>query len=101
MLQATSINAYQNLRPTLTKKQAAVREVLLVHGSKALFEIKEILGWEVNSVSGRLTELERAKVIARTGERRRNPKTGQPGDVWKLTYAPPAPSKPAPQATLL
>lgn len=101
MLQSTSISAYEYLKTRLTQKQAAVRQVLLDHGPKALFEIKDILGWEVNSVSGRLTELERAKLIARTGERRKNPKTGQRGDVWTLTYVPTAPAEPTTQPAML
>ena len=102
MQQATSIQANEHVKKTLSEREKRVRQVLLDRGPLALFEIAAILGVPDHTISGRITALaDKHKVIEDTGLRRVNPKSGRHAIVWRLKYVqpptPPAPPKPQPQ----
>lgn len=73
-----------------TKKETAEKSrfVILKHLKESesgltLFELVKLLGWPVNRISGRITELTKENKIYDSGMRRTNPDSGRPGAVWK------------------
>ena len=79
----TQRDAYHDLK-NISEKQGAVLECIKSdpHGM-TLFEIEKKLGWPVNRISGRLTELKEKELIRDTNHRRKNPESGKPGIVWE------------------
>lgn len=84
-MQPTSLQAYHEIAHTLPQKRRAVFEAIHRAGEQGatLFELVDALGWPVNRVSGRVTELKEAQAIADTGERRKNPETRMSAIVWR------------------
>lgn len=78
----TQIQSYLDLQEQVSGKRAAVYNALKLR-DMTLFELKKFLGWEINSVSGRVTELQKLGVIEENGTRR-NPETGKLGIVWAV-----------------
>ena len=69
----------------LGNKQFAVLSAFKkFNGKAALWQITAALKWPVNSVSGRITELKRERMIYDSGERNVNPKSMKKAIVWKV-----------------
>lgn len=79
----TQLDAWYDLLSTVTAKRSVVLSAL--QEPATLFELSERLGWPVNRISGRLTELKNLNVISDSGARRKNPASGKNGIVWKRT----------------
>jgi len=57
VIQQTSIEAYETIKKDLGKCQKLVCEVIRDNPSCSNRDIKNILGWEINRVTGRVKEL--------------------------------------------
>jgi predicted transcriptional regulator len=82
MIQDTQRAAYDEIQPTVSEKRARVLAVITKSPS-ALFDICSALGWPVNRVSGRVTELAEQGLIEDSGSRKVNPASGKKGIVWR------------------
>lgn len=80
---ATQLKAWDELQDTKGNKQIVVFELIKSsEDGKTLFELVRDLGWSVNRISGRVTELRGYGMIVDSGVRRRNPESGKCGVVW-------------------
>lgn len=84
----TQLAAYDELQPTVSEKRKRVLDVIAKSPS-ALFDICSILGWPVNRVSGRVTELAEQGLIVDSGSRKINPASGKKGIVWRIVVGDP------------
>lgn len=78
--------SFESLKPKLSARRQEVYDCIeSSENGMTNFEIKDKLGWEINCVSGRCTELSDGKFprIVDSGERRKNPKSGKSGIVWR------------------
>ena len=73
MIRDTQYNSYEDLKETVERKRMIVYEA-----------IKKILGWPVNRISGRVTELSRMDLIVDSSHRLRNPDSGKLGIIWVI-----------------
>jgi len=75
----------------LGARQRTVAQVVSKEGSEGLtvYEVAEALKWPINSVSGRLSELERSGIIHDSGRRRLSPYSSKPCVVWVSSEIPP------------
>lgn len=83
MMRDTSIEAYNKIKDTLSKKRMAIFNEIAKRGDygACLFELVRLIGRPVNEIAGRVTELSRMKLIADKGKRI-NPDTGKKGTIW-------------------
>lgn len=78
----TQLAAYNGLTNLKGKRLAVAQAIGSCPGT--LVEIAFRLGWPINRVSGRVTELSRAGVVVDSGHRRINPDSGKNGIVWRV-----------------
>ena len=79
----TQITAYNDIQKTVGSKRLEVLDVIKdSEEGRTLFEIESLLGWKINQVSGRVTELTKLNLIKDSGNRRKNPTSGKYGIVW-------------------
>lgn len=78
----TQATAYQEIRETLPEKRRIVLNAIDTLGLATLIEIANWLGWPINSVSGRVTELAKDGLIEDSGQRATNP-SGKKAILWK------------------
>lgn len=84
MVRDTSKQAYNSILPALGDKQKDVLRVIRRHPRGiALFELPDQLGWPINAISGRVTELSRKGLIEIIGEKI-NPQTGRKAKIWRI-----------------
>lgn len=79
-MQDTQLDSWDDIQSTLSEKRLIVYKA--ISGGSTLFEICKKLGWPVNRVSGRVTELRKSGRIVDSGIRRINPDSGKSGIVW-------------------
>jgi len=80
----TQLAAWEQLQPTAEDKRTIVFEVIKNSKKGAtLFEIKNTLGWSINRISGRVSELQDDDRIKDSGKRRVNPESGRNAIVWE------------------
>lgn len=80
---ATQMNAWNEIQPTIADAQQEVLKAIRhSEDGMTLFELVKALGWPVNRISGRVTELHSKELIMMSGTRV-NPDTGKSGTVWK------------------
>ena len=77
----TQINSWIDLQNVIKGKRKEIYHMLRSR-PMTLFELKNCLNWEINSISGRVTELARLGLIEACGTRI-NPKSGKQGTVWQ------------------
>lgn len=81
----TQRDSWESLQDTVEGKRRRVLDVISNSSRGAtLFEICKVLGWPVNRISGRVTELRKNGRIVDSGYRRENPESGKSGIVWRL-----------------
>lgn len=81
----TQLSAWDEIQKTAEGKRAIVLEVIAKSKKGAtLFEIQQVLGWSVNRISGRVTELQKEDRIRDSGKRRANPDSGRNAIVWEI-----------------
>lgn len=66
----------------LSEKRAKVLSVISQTNGIALWEIAEKLGWPINCVSGRVTELQDLGLVRDSGKRGTNPHSGKKAILW-------------------
>jgi hypothetical protein len=71
---------------TISKRHREIMTVFKKHQTVGLtlFELQKILGWPINSISGRITELKTKGYLEASDRCRRNPATNKSATVWKL-----------------
>lgn len=84
-MRETSIEAYNQIERGLPEKRVRVLSAIVKQGpaGATLFELVGIMSKPVNEISGRVTELSKAKFIVENG-RRDNPSTKKSATVWIL-----------------
>ena len=70
---------------TMGARRRRILELLQEHGPQTLFELASKLGCHAHQISGRLTDLRADALIEFTGQRRPNPQTGCPAEVYRIT----------------
>jgi len=68
-LAATSLEAFELLKPTLSEKRQQVLDYIRENRGLCCKEIARGLGWEINKCSGRVTELSKLNLIVFDGTR--------------------------------
>ena len=83
MIQKTSLEAFQVLKPDLDNRQRIVYR--LIHENKGLcnHDISHILGWEINSVTPRVKELRDMGLVVCSHEKQ-DPSTNRTVMCWKV-----------------
>jgi DNA-binding transcriptional regulator GbsR (MarR family) len=79
----TSLAAYDDIRDTLSAKRAKVLGIIKMLDGATLYEISKNLGWSINRVSGRVTELCDLGIVEDPGDRKVNPSSGKNCIIWK------------------
>ena len=57
MIRKTQVNSLKQLKKTINGKRKAVYDILITKGSATNRMIAKALGWDINRVTGRVTEL--------------------------------------------
>lgn len=83
VIRETQREAWDSIQDTLGDAQQLVLEKI-VEQPRTAFQVSEVLGWPINRVSGRITELTKKGKIIDSGCRRVNPDSGRNVIVWKL-----------------
>lgn len=84
MVATTQREAWEDLQVKLGERQRTVLALILRSPcGLTLYEIKNKLGWPINSVSGRVTELRKKGLIQASHHTRTNPETGKAAIVWE------------------
>ena len=79
----TQIDAWDAIQDKLPDARGIVRNAIIGRPLGAtLFELQSLLGWPINRISGRVTELAKRGLIQDGGTRRINPLSGKRGIVW-------------------
>lgn len=80
----TQLDAWDQLQPKIGEARRLVLKMIALKGAggATLFELQTVLGWPVNRISGRVTELTKDGMIGDTGLRRVNPASGKRGIAW-------------------
>lgn len=79
----TQIDAWESIQDKLPESRSKVLSLIRsADGGATLFELVGWLGWPINRISGRVTELARDSLICDSGYRRVNPISGRPNIVW-------------------
>lgn len=85
----TQLQSYDEIKNSLSERRASILE--LIQSSQnglPLFEIVKLSGLPINSVSGRITELNDLGMIKDSGSRSVNPETGKKAIVWQSVTTP-------------
>ena len=64
----TSLEAYRYIERTLGEKQRIVLDCLRQYGPLTNEEVKTVLGWEINCVTGRMNELFKKGLVEASGK---------------------------------
>jgi len=84
-MRETQLKAWADLKNSLSDRQYAVMSQMKREPKGyTLFELVDALKVPVNSICGRLTELNQKGFIEDSGDRRVNPSTGKKGIVWMI-----------------
>jgi len=81
----TQLSAYAEIKDTLSEARGIVLRAINKDGGATTFEIAKLLGWPINRVSGRVTELCDKGAAIDSGERRINPESGKKCIVWSVS----------------
>jgi predicted transcriptional regulator len=79
----TQLEAWDTLQATLSEKRLRVLQEIRKHPKGiALFQLSKDLGWTINRISGRVTELCAMGMVMDTGIRVVNPATNKQCIAW-------------------
>jgi hypothetical protein len=80
----TQLDTWSAIQETLPERRAAVLRVIRKYPKGvALFQIADELGWTINRVSGRVTELCEMGFVKDLNSRVLNPKSGKQCIAWQ------------------
>jgi len=83
-MQVTSLIAYDSIKKTLGNKQKIVLEAIFKLGEATNRDIKNFLGWDINSITPRVKELREMKLV--TEAKTDNDKTtGRMSIYWRVS----------------
>lgn len=83
-MQVTSLMAYDSIKNSLGNKQKIVLEAIFKLGEATNRDIKNHLGWDINSITPRVKELREMKLV--TEAKTDNDKTtGRLSIYWRVT----------------
>jgi len=88
MIPETQLEAFKDLQPKISDRHNTIISEIFkrgIGGGMTLFELEKALGWPINRISGRITELAKAGLVQDIGVRRENPASGKNGIVWYLS----------------
>lgn len=82
---STQLESFNGVRETRNASQTIILHTIKMRGDNGatLFELVNELGWPVNRISGRVTELASRELVYPSLETRVNPDSGKKGIVWK------------------
>lgn len=69
MIQDTSMEAYQNIKPELGSRQKVVLDVIRHLNSPTNVEISRYLGLPINTITPRVNELRKKGLVCNAGKR--------------------------------
>ena len=67
MIRKTQVNSLKKLKKTIDGKRKAVYDILITKGSATNRMIAKALGWDINRVTGRVTELVSKGMVKASG----------------------------------
>lgn len=79
----TQVDAFDSIKQKLGAKQRAVAHALKVLGEASNKDLSKALGWPINRVTGRVTELVDRGIVT-TDSTKKDPDTNRTVTVWRL-----------------
>jgi transcription initiation factor IIE alpha subunit len=85
MVNPKSVDSYHKLLESgvLSKRQAQVYHAIMTLGQCTNRHIARALSWDINRVTGRVTELRNKKVVEYAGDYK-DPETDRTVNLWKV-----------------
>jgi len=87
MIQSTSLEAYFDIMPTLSKKQNMVYNIIKLYPGVSNLDISRMLGWAINSVTPRVYELREFNLVT-FSHKKRDRITDKTCRCWKIEEHP-------------
>jgi DNA-binding MarR family transcriptional regulator len=82
-MKQTSLDAYDDIKETLNRREEEVLEALGLLGQATNNEIADMLDWQINRVTGRTNSLAKKNYIEEC-DRRPDKFTGYKSIVWRI-----------------
>ena len=82
MIRKTQVNSLKKLKKTIDGKRKAVYDILIIKGSSTNRMIAKALDWDINRVTGRVTELVSLGMVTTDGTTYDND-TNRTVTLWK------------------
>ncbi len=79
----TQVDAFDSIKQKLGAKQRAVAHALKIMGEASNKDLSKALGWPINRVTGRVTELVNRGIVT-SNSTKRDPETNRTVTVWTL-----------------
>tara|TARA_R100000742_G_C4276532_1_gene97682 strand:- start:1660 stop:1914 length:255 start_codon:yes stop_codon:yes gene_type:complete len=83
MIRQTQVDSLKKLKKTINGKRKTVYDMLLIKGSATNRMIAKALGWDINRVTGRITELVGLGMVTADGTTYDND-TNRTVTLWKV-----------------
>tara|TARA_R100001463_G_scaffold13104_3_gene35139 strand:- start:267 stop:521 length:255 start_codon:yes stop_codon:yes gene_type:complete len=83
MIRQTQVDSLKKLKKTINGKRKTVYDMLLIKGSATNRMIARALGWDINRVTGRITELVGLGMVTADGTTYDND-TNRTVTLWKV-----------------
>ena len=83
----TQLEAYASIKESLSTRRLKVLQAIKRNRGATLFELVGLLGWPINCISGRVTELKQKGLVMDSGRRKINPLSNKKGAVFVSTKA--------------
>ena len=83
MIRKTQVNSLKQLKPTVASKRQTVHNVIAYLKPATNRNIAKHLGWDINRVTGRVTELVNLGVVKADGTHK-DKETNRTVTVWKV-----------------
>ena len=84
MIRKTQVESFKETLKTISDRQKSVYSVLTVHGNCTNREIAKYLQWDINRVTGRVTELVSKGMVSAHGTKFDH-ETNRTVTVWKVS----------------
>ena len=83
-IRQTQVDSFNELQKEISDRQKSVYSVLTVHGDCTNREIARYLGWDINRVTGRVTELVNLGMVNTNGTKFDH-ETNRTVTLWKVS----------------